>query len=371
MAITSYYAHKWLEMERMSNPLIIQSVIDWIKDNFLVANSGFIEVDYLIKWQTPEILLLYVIMLEVLPVTQSESLKENILIGHLKQSYFSAIAAIQDIYSKQRCPYKIDAAQKKAYVSLPLVQLMRTIITKELGLRTWRVHPLTLAAQMVMAIRPSNIEMIRTNDYGGVNLEMTQNLVDIGRLIKTVERKYEALFSPAMKGVWVEAADQVKKDATTIGIKVNNPNLWVAAVWYMENSQRFHKLMEQLEPGSDTKVKLKAPKGGLPTFAARPALTEKQMSLFIDEFKHSLFAAHATYQRGSVLADSFYEKVRGMMHTPLQIPPRSITDVIKGVEVYAYVLWTMPDEIRYVRDKAAPKYLKEFTPSREEAMMLD
>ena len=371
MAITSFYAHKWMEMERMSTPLVIQSVIDWLKDNFLVANSGFIEVEYLIQWQTPEILLLYALILEVLPVTQSEALKENILIGHLQQSYFSAIMAIQAIYTKQRCPYKIGAIQKKTYVSSPLVQLMRNYVVKEIGLRTWRVYPMTLAAQMIMAIRPSNIDMIRANDYGGINLEMTQNLGSIDRLIKVVERKYEALFSPAMKGVWVEAANEVKKDALTIGLKINNPNLWVTAVWYMENSQRFHKLMAQLAPGNDSKVKLKAPKGSLPMFATRPALTERQMSLFIDEFKHSLFAAHATYQRGSVLAKSLYDKVRTMMHAPLQIPPRSITDVAKGVEVYAYVLWTMPDEVGYVKDKAAPQYLKEHQATGEESMVTE
>jgi len=73
-------------MERMSNALVIQSVMDWIKDNFLIANSAFVEVEYLILWQTPEILLLYSLILDVLPVTQSATLKENILIGHLKQS---------------------------------------------------------------------------------------------------------------------------------------------------------------------------------------------------------------------------------------------------------------------------------------------
>jgi len=86
MSIINYYAHKWMEMERMSNALVIQSVMDWIKDNFLIANSAFVEVEYLILWQTPEILLLYSLILDVLPVTQSATLKENILIGHLKQS---------------------------------------------------------------------------------------------------------------------------------------------------------------------------------------------------------------------------------------------------------------------------------------------
>jgi len=371
MAITNYYAHRWMEMERMSTALVIQSVMDWIKDNFLIANSAFVAVEYLILWQAPEILLSYALILEVLPVTQSEALKENILIGHLKQSYFSAIVAIQDIYTIQRCPYKIENTQRKKYVSSPLVQLMKTQVLKERGLRIWRAHPMTIAAQMIMAIRPSNIDMIRADDYGGINLEMTQNLGSIERLIKVVERKYEALFAPAMKGVWVEAANEAKKDALTIGMRVNNPNLWVTAIWYMENSQKFHKLMKQLAPGSISQVKLKMPKGGFPVFADRPALSEKQMSAFTDELKHSLFAAHATYQRGSVLADSFYEKARTMMHTALQIPPRSIVDVTKGVEVYAYVLWTLPHEIGYIKDKAEPRYLKEYEQIPEETVVIN
>jgi len=371
MSIINYYAHKWMEMERMSNALVIQSVMDWIKDNFLIANSAFVEVEHLILWQTPEILLLYSLILEVLPVTQSAALKENILIGHLKQSYFSAIVAIQDIYTVQRCPYKIGNDQKKKYVISPLVQLMKAQVLKEQGLRTWRAHPMTIAAQMIMAIKPSNIDMIRADDYGGINLEMTQHLGSIERLIKVVERKYEALFSPAMRGVWVEAANEAKKDAVTVGIRVNNPNLWVTAIWYMENSQRFHKIMKQLAPGSSSQVKLKMPKGGFPEFADRPALSEKQMSAFIDELKHSLFAAHATYQRGSVLSESFYEKVRTMMHTALQIPPRSIIDVTKGVEVYAYVLWTLPDEIEYVKGKAEPRYLKEYEQLPEETVIIN
>ena len=253
----------------------------------------------------------------------------------------------------------------------PLVQLMKTQVLKERGLRTWRAHPMTIAAPMIMAIKPSNIDMIRADDYGGTNLEMTQNLGSIERLIKVVERKYEALFSPAMKGIWVKAANEAKKDALTIGIRVNNPNLWVTAIWYMENSQKFHKIMKQLAPGSTSQVKLKMPKGGFPVFADRPALSEKQMSAFIDELKHSLFAAYATYQRGSVLADSFYEKARTMMHTALEIPPRSIIDVTKGVEVYAYVLWTLPDEIGYVKDKAEPRYLKEYEQLPEEPVVIN
>ena len=95
------------------------------------------------------------------------------------------------------------------------------------------------------------------------------------------------------------------------------------------------------------------------------------MSAFIDEFKHSLFAAHATYQRGSVLSESFYKKARTMMHTALQIPPQSIINVTKGIEVYAYVLWTLPDEIGYIKDKAEPHYLKEGEQPLEEVVTIN
>jgi len=335
-----------------------------------VANSSFVDVSYLIQWQAPEILLLYALVLEVLPVTQSDALKENILIGHLKQSYFSAIAAVQAIYTKQRCPYKISAQHKKTYVSSPLVQLMRLHAIQELGLRMWRTNPAALAAQMVMAIRASNINTIRYRSEW-MGMEMAQGLVDIGRLLKAVERKYEALFSPAMKGVWIEAADQVKTDAQTIRIGANEPNLWVAAIWYMENSQRFHNLMQQIAPGRHSQVKLKAPKGRLLEFAERPALTEKQMSLFVDEFKHSLFAAYATYGRAFLLADTFYEKARGMMHQPLQIPPPRVTKPIGDIEIYAYVSWTMPDEINYIRGASDPQYIKDGLQGADETMIIE
>ena len=75
--------------------------------------------------------MLYVLVLETLPVTQSEALKETILIGDLKESYFSAITALQGLFTEQRCPYKVGANRKKTYVSAPLVQLMKEYALEE------------------------------------------------------------------------------------------------------------------------------------------------------------------------------------------------------------------------------------------------
>ena len=58
-----------------------------------------------------------------------------------------------------------------------------------------------------------------------------------------------------------------------------------------------------------------------------------------------------------------------MMHQPLQIPPPRITKPVKEVEIYAYVLWTMPDEIDYIRGDSDPQYLKDTLPSGEEIMI--
>jgi len=359
LSVTNYYSQQWIEMERMNVALVVQSVVEWLKENFSVANTDFVDINYLIQWQPREILLLYVLVLETLPVTQSEALKETILIGHLKESYFSAITALQGLFTEQRCPYKIGANRKKTYVSAPLVQLMKAYALEEDTFRVWKLYPVSMAGQLVMAVRPSTIDIIRSR-RGEITLDMTQSMVDVGRLVSMVEHKYAALFSPAMKGVWLDAAQEVKKDAMAIGLKTGNPNLWAISIWYLENSQRFHKMMQKLEPGSGTSTKLKAPKQGLPMFAERPRLNEREIAQLVDEWKHSFFAAYATYQRGSLLAENFYEKVGKAMNTALQIPPPRITDMAAKIEVYAYVLWTMPDEIRYVRASYMPQYLKEW-----------
>jgi len=359
LSMNNYYSQQWIEMERMNVALVVQSVVEWLKENFSVANTDFVDINYLIQWQPREILSLYVLVLETLPVTQSEALRETILIGHLKESYFSAIAALQGLFTEQRCPYKIGASRRKTYVSAPLVQLMKTYALEEDTFRMGKIYPMSMAGQLVMAVRPSTIDIIRSK-HGEITLEMTQNMVDTGRLVNMVEHKYAALFSPAMKGVWIDAAQEVKKDVMAIGLKTNNPNLWAISIWYLENSQRFHKLMKELEPGSGTGVKLKAPKQGLPMFAERPRLSEGQIARLVEEWKHSFFAAYATYPRGSVLAENFYEKIGQLMNAPLQIPPPRITDMATRIEVYAYVLWTMPDEIKYVRANDTPQYLKEW-----------
>jgi len=183
---------------------------------------------------------------QALPVTQADSLKENVLVGHLKMAYFSAISAIQSIYTKIRCPYEFGPSQKKNYVCSPLVQLMRQYALKDGTLSLWRTSPILLAPQMLMPVRPGNITTIRELSY--VSKQLTQGLVDVKRLIAMVEHKYMSLYSPALEGLWIEAVEEIKKNTQTMNIRVNDPNLWVAAIWYMENSGKFHKLMKQVEP---------------------------------------------------------------------------------------------------------------------------
>ena len=61
LSLTNYYSQQWIEMERMNVALVVQSVVEWIKENFSVANTDFVEINYLIQWQPREILLLYVL----------------------------------------------------------------------------------------------------------------------------------------------------------------------------------------------------------------------------------------------------------------------------------------------------------------------
>ena len=243
MEITRYYRQRWDMMFAMNEGLVIQSVVEWLKQNFAGASTTFVDIDYLIQWTTQEILLLYALILETLPVTQADSLKETVLVGHLKMAYFSAIGAIQSIFTKLRCPYEFGVSQKKLYVCSPLVQLMRQYALKNETLSLWRSDPVLLAAQMLMPVRPSNINVIR--GLYDVSRQLAYGLVDINRLIAMVEHKYLALYSTDLEGVWVETAEAVKKNAHTMNIRVNDPNLWAAAIWYMENSGKFHEIMKK------------------------------------------------------------------------------------------------------------------------------
>jgi len=246
MELTRYYRHRWDMMFAMNGALVIQLVVEWLKQNFAATSTTFVDIDYLVQWTTQDVLLLYALILETLPVTQADSLKENVLVGHLKMAYFSAIGAIQSIFTKLRCPYEFGASQRKLYVCSPLVQLMRQYALKDETLLLWRSDPILLAAQMLMPIRPGNINVIR--GLTDVSKQLAYGLVDTSRLIAMVEHKYLALYSMDLEGVWVESAEAVKKNAHTMNIRVNDPNLWAAAIWYMESSGKFHDIMKKIEP---------------------------------------------------------------------------------------------------------------------------
>jgi len=355
MELIQYPGFKWQVMDRMSAPLIIQSVVEWLKENFTAASNVFVKADELVLWTVQDILLLYALVLKALPVTQAESLKENVLVGHLKQAYFSAVVAIQSIFTKIRCPHEVNGAQRKAYVIPTTVQLMRQCAVREESLILWRVYPTMLAAQMLMPIRPGTVDRIR--QLSNVTMEITRGLVDIGRLIRNVEKKYVALFSPALKNVWLEAVETVKREVQPKGIKLNDPNLWVAAIWYMENSKKFHKLMKEVTTINDLSKKERGGNtagGSLQLSTPEPQLTQKQMAHFEEELMHSVLAAYATYRRGFMLADTFFEEIRHLMHQPLQIPPPGVITGINSPEIYAHVLWTLPEEIDYVKEGGLP-----------------
>jgi len=346
MELARYYRHGWEMMHTMNSALVIQSVVEWLKQNFAGTSTSFVEIDYLVLWTVQDILLLYALVLEALPVTQADSLKENVLVGHLKMAYFSAISAIQSIFTKIRCPYEVGPSQKKNYVCSPLVQLMRQYALKNETLTLWRTSPMLLAAQMLMPVRPGNITTIRELSY--VSKQLTQGLVDVKRLIAMVEHKYMALYSSVLEGLWVEAVEEVKKNAQTMNIRVNDPNLWVAAIWYMENSGKFHKLIKQVEPAHKKVARIQ--NAEVPVLPERETVSERFRSYFTDELMHSVLAAYLTYQKGLLLGDTFYEKAKLFLHNPLQLPPPRITEPTLKPEIYAYVIWTMPPEIDYARD---------------------
>jgi len=346
MELTRYYMHRWEMMYAMNDALVIQSVVEWLKQNFAGASTTFVDIDYLVQWTTQDILLLYALVLEALPVTQADSLKENVLVGHLKMAYFSAISAIQSIYTKLRCPYDFGASQKKLYVCSPLVQLMRQYALKDGTLSLWRSDPIMLATQMLMPVRPGNINTIRELTH--VSRQLTQGLVDTGRLVSMVEHKYLALYSLELKGLWVESVEAVKKNAQTMNIRINDPNLWVTAIWYMENSRKFHDIMKKIEP-MHKKVAKAQDQNALELPERNSGVSERVRAHFENELMHSLLAAYLTYQKGLLVGDAFYEKAKLFLHNPLQLPPPRVTKPALKSDIYAHVIWTMPPEIDYAK----------------------
>lgn len=363
MELSNYQGSEWQIVQMMNEPLVIQSVIDWMRANFITAQVPFINVDYLLQWTVQDMTLLYALMLQALPVTQTPSLKANVLMGHIKQAYFSGVVAIQGIYTKLRCPYQITSAQKKAYVVSPLVQVLQILARESKMLSLWRHMPTELAPQMMMRITPTTIETIREMNQWTIGAN--KGLVDIDRLIQSCEKKYVVLFNSNLKNVWVETAAAARKNAQTIGLRVNDPQLWVVALWYLENSARFHKLMREITPDR-TKDKVEGLKdairaskvAGAPVLSkTNPILTEKQMAQFENEMTHSLFAAYATYERGFILSENFYEQVATMLPQPLELPTPRVTKEARSANIYTHVLWTMPPEVDYIKDKFEPKKL--------------
>jgi len=368
MELTRYYVHRWEMMYAMNEALVIQSVVEWLKENFAGVSTTFVNIDYLAQWTTQDILLLYALTLEALPVTQADSLKENVLVGHLKTAYYSAIAAIQSIYTKLRCPYDIGASLRKLYVCSPLVQLMRQYALKSGTLQLWRTDPIMIAAQMLMPVRPGNINTIRELTH--MSKQVTRGLVDIGRLIANVENKYLALYSPALANVWVESAEAVKKNAQQMNIRVNDPNLWVAAVWYMENSGKFHALMKEIQPAYK-KVEKPQQAGVVMLPEHNETISERQRAHFENELMHSVLAAYLTYQKGLLVGDAFYEKAKLFLHQPLQLPPPRVTKPALKPEIYAHVLWTMSPEIDYAKGETKPTQLRDLpAPQPEDEVVL-
>jgi len=198
----------------MNGPLIIQSVLEWMRANFITAQTPFIDASALVQWTIQDMTLLFALMLQALPFTQSEALHENVLMGHIKQAYFSAIVAIQRMKSGTSCPYKLRSYQKKQYLVLTLVQLMVLITKGEKNLLTlWRNEPVSLAAQLLMQITPSSVDIIRSLRTK-ITLQCAGNLFSIKRLVKSCENKYVILFNPELAelaNVWVEAADATRK----------------------------------------------------------------------------------------------------------------------------------------------------------------
>jgi len=248
MELFDHSGYQWNLMQLMNGPLIIQSVLEWMKANFITAQTPFIDISALVQWTIEDITLLFALMLQALPVTQSEALHENVLMGHIKQAYFSAIAAIQRMRLGTNCPYKMTGYQKKQYVIPPLVQLMILFTKSERSLlRLWHDEPISLATQLLMQITPSSIDIIRGLKYK-ITLQNARNLVSIKRLIKSCENKYVILFNPELVNVWVEAADTTQKQAQIMQIKTNDPNLWAAALWYLDNNAEVHKLLRGMTP---------------------------------------------------------------------------------------------------------------------------
>jgi len=222
--------YQWTFLQLMNGPLEIQSVLEWLRDNFITAQHPFIDTDALLQWSMQNIAILFSIVLATIPVTQSDSLRENVLMGDIKKVYFSAVVTIQQVRAITECPYPIQSYQRMAYVITPLIQMMRAA-ARNAAYSIWFRQTASLAAQLLIPITPHTIEPIRAlGPY--LDLGDCKNLVSIKRLVKACENKYVILFNPMLKGVWEEIVDSTKKQVKYMGLTISDPNIWATALWY-------------------------------------------------------------------------------------------------------------------------------------------
>jgi len=213
-----------------------------------------------------------------------------------------------------------------------------------------------------MQITPSSVDIIRGLKYK-ITLQSARNLVSIKRLIKSCENKYVILFNPELVNVWVEAADITRKQAQSMQIKTNDPNLWAAALWYLDNNAEVHKLLRQMTPdrkgskrsGEQVGTCTESGDGFLSLPDRKKGMSHKQMARFELEFMHSFLAAYITYPRNFFLSEAFHEKARLQIGRSIELPNPSIRKVANSDKLYAYLLWTMPEEIDYIRNDESPR----------------
>jgi len=84
-------------------------------------------------------------------------------------------------------------------------------------------------------------------------------------------------------------------------------------------------------------------------------MSHKQMARFELEFMHSFLAAYITYPRNFFLSETFHEKARLQIGRSIELPNPSIRKVANSDKLYAYLLWTMPEELDYIRDDESPR----------------
>jgi len=148
-----------------------------------------------------------------------------------------------------------------------------------------------------------------------------------------------------------------------MGIKTNDPSLWATALWHLDNNTEVHKLLRGMTPNrqrnkssSEKAGADQRPNEGFPSLPDRnKGLSHKQMAKFELEFMHAFLAAYITYPRNFFISENFYEKARFQIGRPIELPNPSIRKVANSDKQYAYLLWTMPEEVDYIRNEETPR----------------